>query len=231
MKETSTKERLQQFVEYLGISNRKFCRSIGVSPAYIATMVAGIGREKLRTIQTVYPMINLDWLEKGEGDMLINENPQTPACAGETNLITNQTPNVFDARVFECGFPSGESGAITHQTMNNVLIVPDMPSDIIYVRAHGNSMVSRDASLSIPDGSFVAIRKLQTNIIRWGEIYALATRDGMVIKRILPDSENADAVRCVSLNSEDYPEFKISKQDIIDMAIVVAVVTIHSLTT
>ena len=208
-------------------------KKLNVSEQYINALVNGrshFGKKMAARWQNKFGL-SASWLLTGEGNMLLSKENTTPAQTGETNLITNQAPNVFDARVFECGFPSGESGAITHQTMNNVLIVPDMPSDIIYVRAHGNSMVSRDASLSIPDGSFVAIRKLKTNVIRWGEIYALATRDGMVIKRILPDNENADAVRCVSLNSDDYPEFRISKQDIIDMAIVVAVVTIHSLTT
>lgn len=228
---SSTKERLQQFVEYLGISNRKFCKSIGVSPAYIATMVTGIGREKLRTIKETYPMINIDWLLTGEGDMIINDNTTPSASTGEINLINNLAPNVFDDGVFECGFPAGESGAITQESMKNVLIVPNAPSDVLYVRAHGNSMVSKDTNLSIPDGSFVAIRKLKTNIIRWGEIYAVATRDGMIIKRILPDKESEDKIRCISLNSEDYPEFKISKQDIIDMAIVVGIVSLQWIAT
>lgn len=190
-------------------------------------MVAGVSRRKLQAIKEAYPILNTDWLEKGEGDMLINDNTQTPAQTGEINQINNQAPNVFDDSVFECGFPAGESGAITQQSMKNVLIVPNAPTDVLYVRAHGNSMVSRDASLSIPDGSFVAIRKLKTNVIRWGEIYALATRDGLVIKRLLPDRENTEVVRCLSLNAEDYPEFELSKQDIIDIAIVVGVVTLQ----
>ena len=224
---TTIKDRLYQIIEHKGITANKFEKETGLTTSFVRNTKKEIGSDKIKKILLCYPEINPLWLIGCEGDMLINDNTQTPAHTGEINQINNQAPNVFDDSVFECGFPAGESGAITQQSMKNVLIVPNAPTDVLYVRAHGNSMVSRDASLSIPDGSFVAIRKLKTNVIRWGEIYALATRDGLVIKRLLPDRENTEVVRCLSLNAEDYPEFELSKQDIIDIAIVVGVVTLQ----
>ncbi len=60
-------------------------------------------------------------------------------------------------------------------------------------------------------------QKINSSIVRWGETYALATPDGIMIKRVFP-AEDSDQIRCVSYNSTDYPEFMIDRSDVRDVA-------------
>jgi len=68
--ETSVKERLIQFLKYIGLSQRQFERSIGVGNGYVTNMTGTIGADKLLKIGVEYPQLNLTWLVLGEGEML-----------------------------------------------------------------------------------------------------------------------------------------------------------------
>lgn len=73
----SVKERLKQFIEYKGISQRQFERSIGASNAYVKNIRSSIAPEKLTIITSVYPELNTVWLLTGNGEMLAKEIEQT----------------------------------------------------------------------------------------------------------------------------------------------------------
>nr|DAY57994.1 MAG TPA: repressor protein CI [Caudoviricetes sp.] len=81
--ESSVKERLRTFINYLNISEREFCRVIGVGSAYIASIKKSIKADKLEAITKQYPELNPIWLIRGHGNMLLNaqpeEEPVTPA--------------------------------------------------------------------------------------------------------------------------------------------------------
>lgn len=79
---------------------------------------------------------------------------------------------------------------------------------------------------SICHGSYIALRRSQMNTVQWGEVYALATADGYIVKKIMP-SDMENCVRCVSFNADEYPPFELSVNEIYDYAIVVGVATIN----
>lgn len=80
--ESSVKERLKTFINYLNISEREFCRVIGVGSAYVASIKKSIKADKLESITEHYPELNPIWLIRGQGSMLLNgeaeEEPVTP---------------------------------------------------------------------------------------------------------------------------------------------------------
>lgn len=80
--ESSVKERLKTFINYLNISEREFCRVIGVGSAYVASIKKSIKADKLEAITERYPELNPIWLIRGQGSMLLNgeaeEEPVTP---------------------------------------------------------------------------------------------------------------------------------------------------------
>ena len=78
---------------------------------------------------------------------------------------------------------------------------------------------------SIPNGALVAVRKTKLSTPRWGEVYALATADGCIIKRLYP-SDRDGYVRCVSFNNEEFPPFELETREIYDIGNVVAVVSV-----
>ena len=131
---------------------------------------------------------------------------------------------VFEDAKFGCS-PTGFDGALT--TPDCYISVPELAADgrTLVVRARGDSMVNTaDPTISIPNGAYVAIQKANLATPMWGEVYALSTDDGCIIKRLYP-SERAGYVKCVSYNQE-YPPFELRADEIHDLAIVKAVVTV-----
>jgi len=63
------KERLIQFIEFKGISKRKFCEKINVSHTYINGLKA-MGSDVMLKISDVFPELNLIWLITEKGKML-----------------------------------------------------------------------------------------------------------------------------------------------------------------
>lgn len=88
--ESSVKERLKEFVSYLNISEREFCRTIGVGSAYIASIKKSIKADKLETITKQYPQLNPVWLIRGEGEMLIPVRPEEDITPKSTELAPTE---------------------------------------------------------------------------------------------------------------------------------------------
>lgn len=158
----------------------------------------------------------------GEGDMLKQEKTTLP-------VDIEQGIPYYDVENFECGTPAGFGGALEKSNPDGYFQFPWIKPDgeTFCVRAHGNSMVNwQDPIHSICHGSYIALRRNNVNAIQWGEVYALATTDGYIIKKLMP-SEQEGCVKCVSFNSEEYPAFDLEVNEIYDYAKVVGVATIN----
>ncbi len=64
------KDRVKAFIDYKGISIKRFEELCGLSNGYIAAMRKGFGHDKLNNVLSVFPDLNRDWLLYEEGDML-----------------------------------------------------------------------------------------------------------------------------------------------------------------
>lgn len=219
---------LSNYLDSKGISQIDVAKKLNLSKQTVNSLLNGrrnFGKKSAMEWQKHFGL-SANWLITGSGPMFADGSNLLPNNNERVNNSNNLAPNVYDNEVFLCGFPVGESGAITNTNMEKTLVVPGAPKDVIYVRAHGNSMVSTDPTQSIPDGAYVAIRKMRTGIVQWGEVYAIATSDGMILKRLMPCEADDTRIRCVSNNGASYPPFDIQKSDIIDIAIVVGVLTV-----
>lgn len=133
----------------------------------------------------------------------------------------------FEDVNFGCS-PSGFAGAIESSRASSFLLVPGLTNDgdTFIVPARGDSMINTsNPERSIPNGSLVAIRKSKLSTPRWGEVYALSTDDGCIIKRLYP-SERDGYVKCVSFNEKEFPPFELHSSEIHDVGNVVAVVSV-----
>lgn len=76
--ETTVKERLKEFISTLGISEREFCRRVGVGSAFIQSIRKSIMPDTLNKIAIQYPQLNPVWLLLGNGEMLqaVEEAPE-----------------------------------------------------------------------------------------------------------------------------------------------------------
>lgn len=187
------------------LSQLQIAEELGMSPKVMSDMVNGRKSDKytLATINKIKERYNL--VKHDEGIPF------------------------YEVENFECGTPAGFGGALESTNPDGYFNFPWVKPDgkTFCVKAHGNSMLNfKDPIHSICHGSFVALKHNEVNTIQWGEVYALATADGYVIKKLMP-SEREGFVRCVSFNSEEFPAYELSVNEIYDYAIVVGVTTIN----
>ena len=77
-KANPVRQRLKQFIATQGISEREFCRRIGVSSGYIESIKQSISPKVMQTISMQYPELNPLWLLMGSGEMTKSSKDETP---------------------------------------------------------------------------------------------------------------------------------------------------------
>ncbi len=211
-------DRLDIYANYKGYNDNKITHDTGIS-------IGTLGKSRKegkditgRTCEAIlsrYPELNRVWLMSGEGEMIISDDYDS----------SPSYPVVEDIAA-ECGQAEGIFDASSFSNFSRMKI-PGVPRDTeFFIRATGYSMVDNDhPEMSIPPGSLIGISKMKGGI-RWGETYAIATPDGIMIKRILPDNDK-NKILCVSYNSTDYPPFTLSRTEIRDIARITCVVPLY----
>lgn len=63
------KARLKLFIASQGLSEREFCRKIGVSSAYVESIKRSVSSKVMQTIGIHFPTLNPLWLLMGRGEM------------------------------------------------------------------------------------------------------------------------------------------------------------------
>lgn len=165
----------------------------------------------------------------GEGSMLKSDKIDSNAEIVHFNNIPEPKPHIDDSYA-DCGIPHGFSVAIKASDCELVSI-PFISSNYDFsIRARGDSMINRtNPNRSIKDKDIIICKlwKSRTHI-RWGEVYALATVDGVVIKKVLPVDGDMTKIRCESFNKEDnFPDYTLSIEEILDWATVEGVFSVN----
>jgi hypothetical protein len=69
----NVKDRLLKFLEHENMSQGRFEKHVGLSNGFINNIGTGISTISLNKIKEKYPQLNIQWLLKGEGEMLVSE--------------------------------------------------------------------------------------------------------------------------------------------------------------
>ena len=212
--------RLKEFVRARGDTICGLEERIGRGNAYFQSTKSW-SHETIKLVSDEYPELNIEWLITGKGEMYKTKQDKILGSP------------YFDDFFVEGGAPSGfgdESAIVPAGYMN----IPGVPSSggTFFIKVRGESMLNRNnPQRSIPEGSWVALRKVTTSSIQWGEVYAFMTTDGPLVKRIMP-SDKEGFIKCVSFNEEDgYYPFDLPVREIIngDFFMVTAVVNVNIL--
>lgn len=198
------KERLEGYAKANYKSFREFEDKCGLSHAGLSAIgKQGPTLSYLAKIADAIPELDMNWLVAGdvaeEGKKDLPTIPLLPFSAVAGSLSEN-TP--IDATM-----------AIERY------VIPEFTARgaDCAIRVDGDSMYPRYSN-----GEILAIRVVHDpTFFQWGKVYVLSTNQGCVIKRLFPDPENPDGIICHSENTENYPDYKITKQDIFGVAIVV----------
>lgn len=201
------KERIKDYCRQSGLKVVDFERAIGASNGYVNSISKGIGQDKRAAIIEKFPNLNMEWIETGSGEMLVGKESDDE----KVRLI----PLLPFSAV--AGYMTGGNGADSFAGQR--VAVPDFTdrgADCA-IRVDGDSMLPR-----YNNGDILAIRILKDpTFFQWGRVYVLSTNQGCVVKKLFPDPEDTNGIICHSENSDNYPDYKITKDDVLGVAIVV----------
>ena len=199
----SVKRRLIGFTSDRNMSFREFEKRCGLGNGSVSNIGnQGPTASVLLKIANTFPELSPDWLICGRNVLV--EDKKAPGIP----LLP------FGALA---GY-MGENNGVQSFTGETVYF-PDFSergADCA-IRVEGDSMIPR-----YNNGDVLAIRILHDpTFFQWGRCYVVSTTQGCIVKRLFPDPSDPDAIICHSENSEMYPDYKITKSDVIAIAIVV----------
>lgn len=88
MDKSPIQERIEQFIQYKGLTNSRFEKTVGLSNGFVRNMDKGMSTDKVMRISDTYPDLNVLWLITGEGQMLATGMPTT--ASNEDNTMLHQ---------------------------------------------------------------------------------------------------------------------------------------------
>jgi hypothetical protein len=194
------KERLIEFLAYLGIGQTKFEEFVGLSRGLINNIKGGISSNTINKISEKYPELNTDWLLTGEGEMLKgNTDKSTPYGIIYLPLLP----------ISAQGGSLNDFVVSVKETDCEKIISPIKGADFA-ITVSGDSMAPE-----FPSGSQILVKKINEKaFIDWGKVYVLDTCNGSVIKILVP-SEIEGCVKCLSINPDPkYAPFDVAFSDI-----------------
>ena len=204
----SVKQRIQAFIEYKGITVKKFEELCDLSNGYVSSMRKGFGTDKLNNVLKIFPDLNREWLLYGEGEMLNSAKPNEQFAVSKTETATTVPLIPISAQ----GGSLNEFVVSIKGSECERIISPINGADFA-IQVSGDSMAPE-----YPNGSRVFIKKINERaFIEWGKTYVLDTCNGTVIKTLVP-SEKPECVKCISINPDPmYAPFEICLEDVYGM--------------
>lgn len=233
--------RIRYIIAMEGISIRKLAQSSGLPISSLLRQITSgnVPVSVAIAISDTYPKYPAEWIMFGGDTPTSDDSAYNTATADEPDTDGTATPPepsgvpLFSSLQMGCGmFKGGELSAVKGLENGYISLpkslFPTRDGDL-FVIANGRSMIDNaHEERSIADGSIVCLRICTESYIRWGEIYAVSTNDGFVIKRLY-QSDNDDCIRCVSSNTEEkYEPFDIPKCEIQGIALVIGVINIKA---
>lgn len=205
----SLKDRLLQVIVQLGLNKAQFEKKVGLSNGFVDKCGNNTRRSSLEKISKTFPLININWLMTGEGEML---------CFVDSNKeekTSDLSANKYAAKLVPL-IPIAAQGGNLNDFVVSVKesdcekVVSPISSADLAITVFGDSMAPE-----YPNGAQIFITKINAAaFIEWGKVYVLDTCNGTVIKILVP-SERSEYVKCLSINPDPkYAPFEVSLADI-----------------
>lgn len=195
---------LANYFNSKGINQKEVAEKLDTSTAYVNAILnnrKAIGKKQAQKIENLFG-ISSAWLLTGRGNMLLDDIPTVDA--EEVDDSGSYIPLL--PIVARGGSVDEFSDAINERDCER--IKSPIAGAELAIPVYGDSMEP-----GIPSGSVVLIKRIFEDVfIEWGAPHVLDTRNGSVLKNLMP-SENKGKIRCES-NNPKFPPFEISKEEI-----------------
>jgi repressor LexA len=180
----SISERLDMLLKQLDITPYQLAKELGEKPTKLYNILNAKAKPSYETLNSIleqYPQINMNWLFRGEGDMLMRSNAKR---------IDNETLKFMDYPFVPIRFYGSFIGQYTDSFQDvssmdtyRVFLSPgeNVQKNAVIAEVEGNSMSPR-----IPHGTKILITPIAPADWEYSSsgIYAVMFKDFFVVKRI-----------------------------------------------
>jgi len=224
---SSIKQRVLQYIDNNNIVKETFFDVTGIAASNFkgVGLKSELGGDKIAKILTIFPEMNPEWLITGSGSMLRFINEQETEQQNGKVLASPQGIPLIPVEAM-AGYTNGDVQVMDYDIQEDYIITPELSGKGIkyLIRASGSSMTPK-----YNNGDLLACRPItDISFMQWGKVYVLDTDQGPLVKRLYQcNPADDDCLECRSDNYERYPPFKIRKESIRRIAIVVAVLRLE----
>ncbi len=160
--------------------------------------------------------LNPQYLIEGEGEMLKSLTTSSP----KMHPTTKQQGKPLIPIDAVAGYGTDTAG-VRYEDCEHYLVPEfDKKGVDFFIRVSGSSMYPKYSN-----GDILACKKIaEITFFQWGKVYVIDSSQGQLVKRLFEDEDNPENIICVSDNKENYPPFKMPKEEIRSLSIVLDVV-------
>lgn len=210
----SFNERIAQVADYFGVAKPSdFAKKTGFSHQVASNYLKGERTPTVEALMNIKQTFDIDanWLLTGEGNMFLNK----------TSIpVTLEPTSLHAVPFYNQPVSAGPLGILTY---SNGATEPDGYIDIEIFRRCDAVLPVTGVSMEpeIHSGDLVGLRKLECynwEYIQTGKIYMIITHEDRMIKYI----SKADDSEYIICSSPNYHDFKVRKDDILEIYRVIA---------
>lgn len=232
--ESTVKQRLMSFINYLGLSKNAFEVACGLSTRYVSNINSSISPEKIKMISLKYPELNTGWLLTGEGEMLKKPLPiqQTNTygnnnyVVGNNNTISNGADDVPFVEAEEMERAPIVPATIARAPQTDVLEALSGRIGTLEMAPIGVTDVPITMWYRVQDESIAPKYEIGDLIGLWaypkgeedpvpGKLYGINTMsNGLILRRLFPTE---DGYMARAINRDEYPDYHIRQKNIVQV--------------
>lgn len=236
------KDRILQYIEYLGISKYKFYKKSGITRG-VLDKTSGICEENIAKFVVAYPGVSLDWLMLGNGPI---EKSKSNYILNVSDHIENAKENGMIQNIHKSLALVEDPGLNKYSQDSGKLYIPYLPSQTFsFIQSEPDlsqfetyripglrnadflmPYYCDDMQPTVSAGNIIAGKIVKkAPLYTWGRVHLFELEEvGVVMGRLRPASQG-DSVRCEPENpSFQAIEFPI--ENIIAIAMLMAVIKI-----
>lgn len=220
----SVKERIKEFAKSQEKSVLAFELKAGLNKGYINAIRVSIQPEKIQSIASNYPNLNIDWLLTGEGEMLKNlstKEHRSNATYAKKEIGTTVAPLI--SQYAYAGYLSGFADQFFMESQPVYISKHDHNGgNYVAFEVKGDSMDDNTRN-SICQGDIVLGCELKKEYwlfrLHFPKVFVIVHREnGIIIKEVIDHDVTTGIIRCHSWNpSPEFRDFSLNLEEIHQM--------------
>lgn len=203
----TTKDRLKEFLSSQKIGRNRFEEQLGISIGYMSSKATTITSDVIEKTILAYPILNLDWLITGSGEMLKSATPTSVSASSDNSISYRLVPLLNLDAVGGIHSPNVVLG--DREYADQLIPFTDAQEGDVALTVSGESM-----SPTCPPGSRVLIRQVPQwrEYFGYGNIFVLLLTDGRrILKEVQKYPEDSKNYILCKSHNDKYPEEELPK--------------------